>query len=138
MPEGDMVDTSGRVVGRHRGIHRFTIGQRKGLGLETGSPMYVLKLVPDEARVVVGPREALGRDTLTASSVNWVMGRPPEGPVRVTARIRHRHHDAPALVDADASGRASLRFDEPQMAVTPGQAVVFYDGETVLGGGWID
>ena len=138
MPEGDLVDTSGRVVGHHKGIHHFTVGQRKGLGVWTGSPLYVLKLLPAEARVVVGPRAELGCERLTASSVNWIAGNPPEGPRRVTARIRHRHRDAPAIVEADATGRARLRFDEPQVAVTPGQAVVFYDGEAVVGGGWID
>jgi tRNA-specific 2-thiouridylase len=88
--------------------------------------------------VVVGPREELGQRTLTASSINWIAGAPPPAPRRVTARIRHRHQDAPATVVADGSTRAHLRFDEPQIAVTPGQAVVFYDGEEVVGGGWID
>jgi len=138
MPGGEMVDTAGRVIGRHEGIHHFTVGQRKGLGIATGAPMYVLRLEPAESRVVVGPRSELGCDTLTASSVNWVAGAPPEGRPRLTARIRHRHQDAPATVEADASGRAHVRFDEPQFAVTPGQAVVFYDGDDVVGGGWID
>jgi tRNA-specific 2-thiouridylase len=138
MPEGDVVDTTGRVMGRHKGVHHFTIGQRKGLGVATGSKMYVLKLEPAAARVVVGPREELGRGTFTASSVSWVAGAPPDGPARVTARIRHRHRDAAAVVEAGAGGRAAVRFDEPQPAVTPGQAVAFYDGDELLGGGWID
>ncbi|HUF46608.1 MAG TPA: tRNA 2-thiouridine(34) synthase MnmA [Vicinamibacterales bacterium] len=138
LPAGDVVDTSGRVMGRHSGVHHFTVGQRKGLGLSTGTPMYVLRLLPNEARVVVGPRSDLGRTSLTASRVNWIAGAPPAGPIRATARIRHRHPDAPATISAAGSDGADVRFDEPQMAVTPGQAVVFYDGDDVLGGGWIE
>jgi tRNA-specific 2-thiouridylase len=132
------VDTGGRALGRHQGVHRYTVGQRKGLGLATGTPMYVLKLEPGDSRVVVGAREELGRRDLTASGVNWIAGAPPASPRTVTARIRHRHADAPATVDADSSGHASLTFQDPQFAITPGQAVVFYDGDEVLGGGWID
>jgi tRNA-specific 2-thiouridylase len=135
---GEIVDSGGRVLGRHRGLHRLTVGQRKGLGVAAGVPLYVLRLEPAAARVVVGPREELGRRELTASQVNWIGGGPPIAPARLTARIRHRHHDAPATVTPDGHDRASLEFDEPQLAVTPGQAVVFYEGEEVLGGGWID
>jgi tRNA-specific 2-thiouridylase len=135
--EGEIVDSGGRVLGRHRGLHRYTVGQRRGLGLATGAPLYVLRLDPAETRLVVGPREDLGRRDLTASGVNWIAGAPPEGPRRVTARIRHRHTDATATVTADVSGHASLTFDDPQLAITPGQAVVFYHGDEVLGGGWI-
>jgi tRNA-uridine 2-sulfurtransferase len=135
---GEIVDSGGRVVGQHRGVHRLTVGQRKGLGLASGVPMYVLRLEPAAARVVVGPREELGRRDLTAAAVNWIAGAPPSAPVRVTARIRHRHQDAPALVSPDGTDRISLRFDDPQLAITPGQAVVFYDGDETLGGGWID
>ena len=135
--EGEIVDSGGRVVGHHRGLHRYTVGQRKGLGLSTPRPMYVLRLEPADKRVVVGSRDELGRTDLTASRVNWIAGRPPEAPMRVTARIRHRHQDAPAIVEASGTS-ASLRFDTPQPAVTPGQAVVFYDGDDVVGGGWID
>ena len=136
--DGDIVDSGGKVIGRHRGIHRFTVGQRKGLGLSTSSPLYVLRLEPADARVVVGSRDELGERVLTASTVNWIAGVPPSGPTRVTARIRHHHRDAPATVTAEGAARAQLRFDEPQQAVTPGQAVVFYAGEGVVGGGWID
>ena len=100
--------------------------------------MYVLKLEPAESRVVVGPREELGGLHLTATRVNWIAGAPPDAPLHVTARIRHRHQDAPALVTPDGPDRASLTFTDPQMAITPGQAVVFYDGADVIGGGWID
>jgi tRNA-specific 2-thiouridylase len=135
--EGDIVDSGGRLVGRHRGLHRYTVGQRKGLGVSKPEPLYVLKLEPAERRLVVGGKHELGRRDLTASGVNWIAGAPPEGPRRVTARIRHRHADAPGTVVADGSAAASFTFDEPQMAITPGQAVVFYDGDDVIGGGWI-
>jgi tRNA-specific 2-thiouridylase len=134
---GEIVDSAGKVVGRHRGIHRLTVGQRKGLGLATGTPMYVLKLEPAESRVVVGTRDELGGRSLTARGVNWISGTAPDGPRRLTARIRHRHTDAPALVSPNGSQEASVEFDDPQMAITPGQAVVFYDDEEVVGGGWI-
>jgi tRNA-specific 2-thiouridylase len=136
--EAELVDTAGRVLGRHRGVHALTVGQRKGLGIACGRPLYVLKLEPDAARVTVGPREELERDSLTASGVNWIAGAPPESAIRATARIRHRHADAPALVTPDGTTGVAVRFDRPQLAVTPGQAVVFYRGEDVLGGGWID
>lgn len=136
--DGDIVDSAGTIVGHHRGLHRFTVGQRKGLGVSKPIPMYVLKLEPSDRRIVVGPKEELGRSELTASGVNWIAGAPPTGPRRITARIRHRHPDAPATVIAESTDTASLRFDAPQLAVTPGQAVVFYDDEDVVGGGWID
>ncbi|HUL72582.1 MAG TPA: tRNA 2-thiouridine(34) synthase MnmA [Vicinamibacterales bacterium] len=135
---GAIVDSSGRVLGRHAGLHRYTVGQRKGLGLATGVPLYVLKLEPRTSEVVVGTREELGRSALTAREVNWIAGDPPAAPLRVTARIRHRHRDAPATVAADGATGARLEFDEPQAAIAPGQAVVFYQGEDVIGGGWID
>src|SRR3954469_7477361 len=148
---GAIVDEQGRTVGAHEGIHRFTIGQRKGLGLgssSTGVPMYVLALEPADRRVVVGPKRSLERTTLTASGVNWIAPE-PSGPVRVTAQIRHRHQAAPATLRslnaesavhpaAAGSGQAEVIFDVPQIAITPGQAVVFYDGDLVVGGGWID
>jgi tRNA-specific 2-thiouridylase len=138
MPAGAIRDGEGRVLGRHDGVHRFTIGQRKGLGLATGIPLYVVGIDADEASVTVGPREALERDTLTASRVNWMSGETPASPIRASARIRYRHTEAPATIVPLADGRASVTFDSPQSAVTPGQAVVFYDGDFVLGGGWID
>ena len=106
--EGDIVDTGGKVLGQHRGLHRFTVGQRKGLGLSIGVPLYVVRLDPADARVVVGSREELGARELTASSVNWISGTIPAEPQRVTARIRHRHQDAPATVTADGADRAHL------------------------------
>ena len=138
MPAGSIRDGEGRVLGRHDGVHRFTIGQRKGLGLATGIPLYVVGIDADEASVTVGPREALERDTLTASRVNWMSGDTPASPIRAAARIRYRHREAPATIAPLGDGRASVTFDAPQSAITPGQAVVFYDGDVVLGGGWID
>ncbi|MGC4082745.1 MAG: tRNA 2-thiouridine(34) synthase MnmA [Vicinamibacterales bacterium] len=140
---GTIVDQDGREVGTHEGIHRFTVGQRKGLGLSSspdGAPRYVVALRPVDNQVVVGPKAALDRTTLTASGVNWIVG-PPEGPLRVTAQIRHRHAPASAIVraiDDPGAARAALTFDTPQVAITPGQAVVFYDGDVVVGGGWIE
>jgi tRNA-specific 2-thiouridylase len=135
---GTLVNRAGDVVGAHDGVHRFTIGQRKGLGLSAREPLYVLEIRPESAQVVVGPREALGRTTLTASEVNWVSGRPAETWRPVTAQIRHRHEAAPARVRALDAARAEVEFDAPQNAITPGQAVVFYEGDAVVGGGWID
>jgi tRNA-uridine 2-sulfurtransferase len=134
---GAIVTESGDVIGRHGGIHRFTIGQRKGLGISSASPMYVLSLKPERQEVVVGPKASLERTVLNASGVNWMEGAPPN-PVRARVQIRHRHPAAPAIVRATGDGRAEVVFDTPQIAVTPGQAAVFYDGDIVLGGGWID
>src|SRR5436190_7558700 len=100
--DGDIVDSGGQLLGRHHGIHRFTVGQRKHLGISTGTPMYVLRLEPAGARVVVGTRDELGGTELVAERVNWITGDAPAAPRRLTARIRHRHQDAPALVTADA------------------------------------
>jgi tRNA-uridine 2-sulfurtransferase len=135
---GTIVNNDGRVLGTHAGVHRYTIGQRKGLGLSTAEPLYVLRIKPESAEVVVGSRESLGRTTLTASEVNWIDGTEPSEWRRVSAQIRHRHAAAPARVRRTDEGRAELEFDAPQTAITPGQAVVFYDGDEVLGGGWID
>ena len=135
---GVISDASGRGLGRHHGVHRFTVGQRKGIGLSSTKPLYVLEIDAESNRVTVGPRDALDRACLTASDVNWIACRPPATPIRVTARIRHRHREACASVRALDERRAALQFDEPQAAIAPGQAVVFYDGENVVGGGWID
>jgi tRNA-specific 2-thiouridylase len=137
--EGVFVDESGRVLGNHAGIHRFTVGQRKGLGLSspTGVPMYVLALRPADQQVIVGPKASLEQTTLTASGVNWMVEE-PAGALRVAAQIRHHHQAAPAAVRSLGDGRADVVFDAPQLAISPGQAVVFYDGDAVVGGGWID
>ena len=138
--DGAIVDEHGHVLGGHQGIHRFTVGQRKGLGLSastTGAPMYVLALRPSERQVVVGPKAALGRTMLRASGVNWIIDR-PSSPIRAAAQIRHRHQPAPAAIQSMGDGRAEIVFDAPQIAITPGQAVVFYDEDLVVGGGWIE
>jgi tRNA-specific 2-thiouridylase len=137
---GAILDEAGHSLGRHDGIHQFTIGQRKGLGLSGGpqrAPLYVIALRPAASEVVVGPKSSLERRRLTASEVNWMI-EPPVGLLRVTAQIRHRHAAAAATVRASGEQRAEVEFDAPQIAVTPGQAVVFYDGDRVIGGGWID
>lgn len=138
---GVITDLRGQVVGHHTGIHRYTIGQRKGLGLgsgrTSGAPLYVIALKPHEQQVVVGPKQALERTSLTASGVNWIAPTPTDWRV-VTAQIRHRHRPASARVRAVDENRAEVEFNEPQIAITPGQAVVCYDGDRVVGGGWID
>jgi tRNA-uridine 2-sulfurtransferase len=135
---GVIRDQSGHVVGRHMGVHRFTVGQRKGLGLSSPIPLYVVGIDAEENAVTVGPKGALERRTLSASGVNWIAGAPPASGTRVTARIRHRHREADASLDPIGDDRVQVAFDEPQSAVAPGQAVVFYDDDVVVGGGWID
>ena len=133
---GEIVDTDGKVLGRHEGIEMFTVGQRRGLGLATGEPRYVVRLEPEENRVVVGSESDLYRRELAVSRVNFISGRPPEGPTPVSVKIRYRFQEAPAVLEA-AGGGAAVTFDEPQRAITPGQAAVFYEGDRVLGGGVI-
>ena len=135
---GAIVDEHGHKLGTHGGVHRFTIGQRKGLGIASTIPLYVLQIDADYGAVTVGPRNALERTRLTASGVNWIAIDAPAAPVRVAAQIRHRHTPARGHVQALTDGRAEMVFDEAQPAITPGQAVVFYAGDTVVGGGWID
>jgi tRNA-specific 2-thiouridylase len=134
---GNIVDTSGNVLARHDGIERFTIGQRKGLGFGSHARRYVLEIVAETNAVVVGDPEELLAPGLEASGVNWLID-PPEGPLACTAKIRYRHPGAPATVIPLPDGGARVEFAEPQSAVTPGQAVVFYEGTRVLGGGWIE
>jgi tRNA-specific 2-thiouridylase len=133
-----IVDEPGQELGGHGGVHRFPVGQQKGLGLSAPSPLYVIRLEAETGKVVVGPRTALVRRTLTASDVNWISCDPPQTWMPVVAQIRHRHRPASARVRALLDWRVELVFDEPQPAITPGQAVVFYDDDIVVGGGWID
>jgi tRNA-specific 2-thiouridylase len=135
---GAIRDTTGHVIGRHEGVHRFTVGQRKGLGLSSPIPLYVVNIDAGANTVTVGPKASLERTGLTASRVNWIAGAPPPAPMEVTAQIRHRHTAAAARLEPIAPDRARVTFDEPQSAVAPGQAVVFYEGDCVVGGGWID
>jgi tRNA-specific 2-thiouridylase len=135
---GKIVDERGVPLGTHAGVHRFTVGQRKGLGVSAPVPFYVLRIDAETGTVTVGPRAALERTSLTASGVNWIACDAPAGWRRVCAQIRHRHPPAPGRVCALEHDRAEFVFDQPQAAVTPGQAVVFYDGDLVVGGGWIE
>jgi tRNA-specific 2-thiouridylase len=135
---GAIVTRQGETLGSHGGVHRFTIGQRKGLGVSAGRPLYVLHIDARSGEVTVGPREALERTTLEATGVNWLAVDPPSRWTAASVQIRHRHAPAAAQVRAIDGDRAECRFDEPQPAITPGQAAVFYDGDVVMGGGWID
>jgi tRNA-specific 2-thiouridylase len=136
--EGPIVDEAGRELGRHRGIHRYTVGQRRGLGLTSSRPLYVLAVRPASRTVVVGDDARLDASGLLARDVNWLSIAPPAGPLRAEVKIRYRAAEAAALVQPRPDGRVEVRFDRPQRAVTPGQAAVFYQGEVCLGGGWID
>ena len=133
---GELVTTSGEVIGTHTGIHNFTVGQRKGLGVATGSALYVIELRGDRRQVVVGGDEELRSRTLRAHRLNWIAFDTLDRPMRVKAKIRHRHEPADAELTMDGD-YARVIFDEAQRAITPGQAVVFYDGDVVVGGGWI-
>ncbi len=134
---GDLVRTSGEVIGHHEGIHNFTIGQRKGLGIATGSPLYVIGINGAERKVVVGSSEDLTSTELRANRVNWIAIPFLDGTLRVKVKIRHRHEPAGATLTVSGPDEVTALFDEPQRAITPGQAAVFYDGEEVIGGGWI-
>lgn len=135
---GEIVDTNGEVLGAHDGIHRFTVGQRRGLGLPSTRPYFVLRLDAGDNRVVVGREEDLYRRRLRLSRANWVPGPHPALPLEAEVRIRYRHPGAPATIRPGPGGRLEVLFDKPQRAVTPGQAGVIYQGEEVLGGGWIE
>ena len=134
---GNIVTTDGNIVGKHNGIERYTIGQRKGIGVALGAPHYVVRIDTDTKAVVVGPHEALARHQLTASSANWFVDRPSAARAR-GAQIRYNSSAQPASVEVLSERRFQVTFDEPCFGVAPGQAVVCYDGDRVLGGGWID
>ncbi|HEY1677504.1 MAG TPA: tRNA 2-thiouridine(34) synthase MnmA [Candidatus Sulfotelmatobacter sp.] len=134
---GELVTTSGEAIGVHSGIHNFTVGQRKGLGVATGSPLYVIQINGADKQVVVGGDEHLYSRTLRVKRINLISVNDLQGPVRVTVKIRHRHEPAPAVIEQVAGDEIQATFDDPQRAITPGQAAVFYDGDIVVGGGWI-
>ena len=134
---GEIVTTRGEVLGRHAGLHQYTVGQRKGLGVAAGRPVYVLELDRANNRLIVGEDADLRRSTCEVRDVNWIPFALPEGPVAAHVRIRNRHEPAEAEIVSMQGGNARVTFREPQRAITPGQAAVFYDGERVLGGGWI-
>ena len=134
---GRFVDREGKVLGEHKGIERYTVGQRRGLGLSFSEPMYVCAVRPEDNAVVLGPKEALFSREVYVPAFHWLSGEPPAGPVRGKAKIRYRHKEEDVTAFPLSDGGARLVFDAPQRAVTPGQAAVLYDGETVLGGGAI-
>jgi tRNA-specific 2-thiouridylase len=134
---GELVTSDGKVVGEHAGIHNFTVGQRKGLGVATGSPLYVIQIKGDAHQVVVGNSDDLYTSTLRARRVNLISVTELNEPKRVGVKIRHRHEAAPAMLEKSGDDEVLVTFDQPQRAVTPGQAAVFYDGDVVVGGGWI-
>jgi tRNA-specific 2-thiouridylase len=134
---GELVTTNGEVIGEHAGIHSFTVGQRKGLGVATGSPLYVIQIKGDSRQVVVGNQEELYSTTLRARRVNLISIEDLRDPMRVSVKIRHRHEPAPAMIEKSGADEVLVTFDQPQRAITPGQAAVFYEGDVVAGGGWI-
>jgi tRNA-specific 2-thiouridylase len=138
---GEMVHVDGRVLGTHKGIEFFTIGQRRGLGVAPNTPaterLFVAGVDAESGRVYLGPEEALYKRDVAINGVNYVGGNPPSTPMHVTAKIRYNGQDASAVLSPGAPGEAVLRFEEPQRAITPGQAAVFYEGDRVLGGGYV-
>ena len=136
-PRGDLVDRSGRVLGQHRGIIRYTVGQRKGLGVAADAPLYVRRIDAAENRIELGENASLFTRTLTANDFNWIAFAAPPRELRAKAKVRYRHTEQPASVCPHGDGSVTIIFDEPQRAITAGQAVVLYDGDTVLGGGTI-
>ena len=136
-PEGDFLDESGKVIGRHRGAVRYTPGQRRGLALPMGERVYVIRKDMTANTVTVGPESSLYAGGLTAARMNWLSIPEPREPIRVTAGCRYRQKPQPATAEALPEGGLRLRFDAPQRAITPGQTVVLYDGDLVLGGGII-
>jgi tRNA-uridine 2-sulfurtransferase len=136
---GELVTTDGEVVGEHAGVHHFTVGQRRGLRLAAGEPLYVIATEPATRRVVVGRGEELLRPAMPVNNVNWISIAPPVSPLRAEVKIRNKHAAAAATITPSSiPGRVDVHFDEPQRAVTPGQGAVFYSGDLVLGGGWIE
>ena len=140
--EGEIVNETGELIGRHNGVHNFTIGQRKGLGFAAGKPLYVLSIDPEKNRVVVGEDEALRKQTFEVENANWISIAAPMSSFRAYVKIRHKHDPASATVEPLSDLRAQIMFDSPQRAITPGQAAVFYAageerGDRVLGGAWI-
>jgi len=139
MPDtaGELVAASGEALGRHDGISNFTVGQRKGLGVSSPSPLYVLAIDPASHRVTVGTDAELASTTLRAGKLNWISIPELTAPMRVKIKIRHRHEPAWATLEPSVPGEVVATFDEPQRAITPGQSAVFYNGDEVVGGGWI-
>jgi tRNA-specific 2-thiouridylase len=134
---GDIVNTAGEKVGNHSGIHRYTVGQRRGLGISNETPLYVVQIERGRNRIIVGGEADLEQTEFTARDVNWIAYDTPTEPVRASVKVRYRHEPAPATIFALPDSRARVVFDEPQRAITPGQAACLYNGDEVVGGGWI-
>src|SRR6184192_2450025 len=134
---GELITSNGQVIGEHHGIHNFTVGQRKGLGVATGSPLYVIQIKGNTRQVVVGNNEDLYSRTLRTHRVNLISVSDLDAPIRVRVKIRHRHEPASAIIEKLGADEIAVTFDEPQRAITPGQAAVFYQDDVVVGGGWI-
>jgi tRNA-specific 2-thiouridylase len=134
---GEVVSTEGQVLAEHRGIHNFTVGQRKGLGVAVGAPLYVIRLEPEKNRVIVGPERELFHRGFVVHDVNWIRPMQEGEAVEAHVKIRHNHPGAPAQVESHEAREAVVSFHQPQRSITPGQAAVFYHGDAVLGGGWI-
>jgi tRNA-specific 2-thiouridylase len=134
---GEIVDPDNRLLATHAGVHAFTVGQRRGLGIPWKEPLYVLRIVPRERQVVVGPRRFLYGRELEADGVSWVTGSPPSQSFRAKVRIRYRHTEAAARVEVTREKEVRVTFEQGQRAITPGQAAVLYQDRQVLGGGWI-
>ena len=137
VPTGDFVTLDGKVLGKHKGITHYTIGQRKHLGISVGEPIYVVKINADDNTVILGDESALFNTVARVGDFNWISGEAPSAPIRCTAKTRYRHKEQPAFAAAGTDGTVTVTFDEPVRAITPGQACVLYDGDTVLGGGVI-
>ncbi|REJ77472.1 MAG: tRNA 2-thiouridine(34) synthase MnmA [Acidobacteria bacterium] len=139
IPEaGEIVNTSGEKLAEHSGIHRYTIGQRRGIGISHEKPLYVVKIERLKNQIIVGEKEELLSSSFKTKGVNWVAFDEPSEAVRAEVKVRYRHKPVMATIVALPEGRAKITFDEPQPAITPGQATVFYEGEEVIGGGWIE
>ncbi|HEV8590769.1 MAG TPA: tRNA 2-thiouridine(34) synthase MnmA, partial [Pyrinomonadaceae bacterium] len=134
---GEIVSTSGEVVGSHSGIHRYTIGQRRGLGIAHEKPLYVVQIERAKNQIIVGEADELESVEFVVKGVNWVAFATPSEPVRAEVKVRYRHDPSMAIVHPLPDARARIVFDEPQRAITPGQATIFYNGDEVVGGGWI-
>ena len=135
---GEITTVEGSVIGGHAGLHRYTVGQRRGIGVSSPEPLYVVKIDVPRNQLVVGRREELYQTSFVATGVNWIAFAPPSAPVRAAVRIRYRAAEAAATIVPMAGGRVRVTFDAAQAAITPGQAAVFYDGDRVAGGAWID
>ena len=134
---GPIIDTNGQILGRHRGIPFYTIGQRRGLGLAKGRPLYVVRVDREKNAIVVGGEKEVYADTFIVDSLNWINFQRVTPPFSAQVKIRYNHPSSEALLSQRGEGALEVKFKSPQKAITPGQAAVFYDGEAVLGGGWI-